>query len=63
MRKKATRHKADQLETIECTQSAQRVYRRRYALTAKQKTIFNALGYTEAELDQEVASFNLRVSH
>ena len=50
----------DQLEMIECTQSAQRVYRRRYALTAKQKTIFNALGYTEAELDQEVASFNLK---
>ena len=53
----------DQLEMIECTRSAQGSYRRRYALTAKQKTIFNALGFTEAELDQEVADFNVRVTH
>ena len=51
----------DQLEMIECTRSLQGVYRRRYALTAKQKIIFSTLGFTEAELDQEVASFNTRV--
>ena len=51
----------DQLEMIECTRSPQGVYRRRYALTAKQKIIFSTLGFTEAELDQEVASFNTRV--
>ncbi|MBO4368614.1 MAG: hypothetical protein J5803_00720 [Desulfovibrio sp.] len=53
----------DQLEMIECTRSAQGSYRRRYALTAKQKTIFKALGFTDVALDHEVALFNKRVAH
>ncbi len=53
----------DQLEMIECTRSAHGLYRRRYALTAKQKIILNALGLTESEIDLEVANFNMRVSH
>ena len=52
----------DQLEMIECTRSSQGCYRRRYALTAKQKIIFKALGFTEVELDQEVSTFNARVA-
>ena len=51
----------DQLEMIECTRSPQKLYRRRYSLTAKQKTIFESLGITEDELDQEISAFNMRV--
>ena len=51
----------DQLEMIECTRTAQNYYRRRYALTDHQKIIFNALGITEVELDQEVSTFNTRM--
>ena len=53
----------DQLEMIECTRSPQGSYRRRYALTAKQKKIFKALNFTDVALDHEVASFNKRVAH
>lgn len=51
----------DQLEAVECTRAVSEQYRRRYALTAKQKTIFEELGVTEATLEKELADFNLRM--
>ncbi|MBO4334962.1 MAG: hypothetical protein J5846_03890 [Desulfovibrio sp.] len=53
----------DQLEMIECAPSPQGSYRRRYALTAKKKTIFKALDFTNIALDHELALFNKRVAH
>ena len=51
----------EQLEMIECTRSAQGSYRRRYALTGKQKAIVKALGFTNVAPDHDVDLFHKRV--
>ena len=52
----------DQLEMIECTRTPQNTYSRRYALTARQKTILNALGMSEQSIDNEITSFNQKMA-
>ena len=52
----------DQLEMIECTRTPQNSYSRRYALTARQKTILNALGMSEQSIDNEITSFNQKMA-
>ncbi len=52
----------DQLEMIECTRTPQNTYTRRYALTARQKTILNALGMSEQSIDSEITSFNQKMA-
>ena len=52
----------DQLEMIECTRTPQNTYTRRYALTARQKTILNALGMSEQSIDNEITSFNQKMA-
>ncbi len=52
----------DQLEMIECTRTPQNTYSRRYALTARQKIILNALGMSDQSIDNEITSFNLKMA-
>ena len=48
----------DQLEQIECTAYDDGLYRRRYAMTAKQKLIYDALGLEYQLIDSEIKRFN-----
>ena len=48
----------DQLEQIECTAFENDVYQRRYAFTAKQKLILEALGIDTSVIDAEIEKFN-----
>ena len=52
----------DQLECIECTAYDDGVYRRRYAMTAKQKMIFDALGLEYDLIDAKIKQFNKTLS-
>ena len=52
----------DQLEMIECTRTPQNTYSRRYALTARQKNILNALDMSDKSIDDEISSFNLKMA-
>lgn len=52
----------DQLEQIECTAFENGIYQRRYAFTAKQKLILEALGIDPSVIDSEIEKFNLLVS-
>lgn len=48
----------DLLEQIECTAYSDGAYQRRYALTAKQKTILDALGVSCESIDKAISQFN-----
>ena len=48
----------DQLNQIECTAFEDGVYRRRYALTAKQKLILDTLKIRHEIIDEKIANFN-----
>lgn len=48
----------DQLEQIECTAFENGIYQRRYAFTAKQKLILEALGIDTSVIDAEIEKFN-----
>lgn len=50
----------DELECIQCTRNSIGIFKRRYALTALQKAIFQELRITENELDDQINQFNLR---
>ena len=52
----------DQLEMIECTRNPHNTYTRRYALTSRQKTILNALGMSDQSIDNEIISFNQKIT-
>ena len=52
----------DQLECIECTAYDDGVYRRRYAMTAKQKMIFDAIGLEYDLIDAKIKQFNKSLS-
>lgn len=45
------------LENIECTLDSQGYYRRRYALTAKQKLVLNEIHITEEYIDHDIRRF------
>lgn len=46
-----------ELENVESTRDSREKYRRRYALTAKQKTIFKQFGIDEKYIDKRIAEF------
>ena len=46
-----------ELENIECTKNSQGKYRRRYAMTAKQKAILQVFGIDERYIDKKVNKF------
>lgn len=46
-----------QIEMIECTRNAQGIYRRNYALTAKQKRILSAFSVDESTIDNHIRNF------
>ena len=46
-----------ELENIECTRNSGGRYRRKYALTAKQKTILKEFGIDEKHLDNAIAGY------
>ena len=48
----------EQLDQIECTAYNDGAYQRRYALTAKQKMILNALGISHESIDKAISKFN-----
>jgi len=48
----------DQLEQIECTAFENGIYQRRYAFTAKQKLILEALSIDTSVIDSEIKKFN-----
>lgn len=48
----------DQLEQIECTAFENGIYQRRYAFTAKQKMILEALRIAPSVIDAEIGKFN-----
>lgn len=48
----------DLLEQIECTAFENGVYQRRYAFTAKQKLILEALKIDPSIIDAEIEKFN-----
>lgn len=48
----------DQLEQIECTAFENGIYQRRYAFTAKQKLILEALSIDTSVIDSEIEKFN-----
>ena len=52
----------EQLECIECTAYDDGIYRRRYAMTAKQKIIYDALGLEYGLIDNEIKRFNNTLS-
>ena len=52
----------EQLECIECTAYDDGVYRRRYAMTAKQKLIYDALGLEYGLIDSKIKHFNNTLS-
>ena len=52
----------DQLEMIECTRNPHNTYTRWYALTSWQKTILNALGMSDQSIDNEIISFNQKIT-
>lgn len=47
-----------ELENIECTRDTRGKYRRRYALTAKQKAILKEFGMDEKYIDKSISEFN-----
>lgn len=47
----------DMLEAIECTVNKNGVYKRRYALTAKQKLVLARLDVDEEYIDKEIRDF------
>lgn len=49
----------DMLEAIECTVNINGVYKRRYALTAKQKLVLTLLDVDEEYIDKEIQGFQL----
>ncbi len=49
----------DLLEGIQCTINPSGVYKRRYAITAKQKLILEKAGITDSVIDNEIAHFNV----
>ena len=48
----------DLLEGIQCTVNSNNIYKRRYAITAKQKLIFEKLGIVESDVDNAIDTFN-----
>ncbi len=52
----------DQMEMIECTRNPHNTYTRRYALTSRRKTILNALGISDQSIDNEIISFNQKIT-
>ena len=52
----------DMLEQIECTAYDDGIYQRRFALTAKQKQVLDALGIEHSVVDSKIMEFNARHS-
>ncbi len=51
----------DLLEGIECTANPDGIYKRRYAITAKQRLILEKLGIQDGDIDKEINAFNSRL--
>lgn len=51
----------DLLEGIQCTVNSNNIYKRRYAITAKQRLILEKLSLSDSDIDEAIDAFNVQL--